>query len=183
MGSLAALQGCGGDDDDEGTGGGGGSSGSKATGGTGTGGKATGGTGTGGKATGGTGTGGKATGGTGTGGTATGGTATGGAGGAPGGAGGEGGGSDGTRAAACTDYCQAFEDAMCRTFQTNTYDDEADCRDVCNASDWAIGDEGDASGNSINCRLTHAGLADANPAMRMLHCGHASEVSTNDQCS
>jgi len=172
MGSLAALQGCGGDDDDEGTGGGGGTSGSKATGGSAgsaTGGKGTGGSGTGGKATGGSagkGTGGSVTGGTG-------GTATGGAGGAPGGAGGEGGGNDGPRAAACADYCEAYYDAGCDGFDaTNSYESEDHCNAACMAADWGI--EGD--GNTIECRTTHAGLAAGGDADT--HCGHASANST-----
>jgi hypothetical protein len=171
MGSLAALQGCGGDDDDGGDGGGGGSAG-KATGGSS--GKATGGTagkGTGGSA-------GKATGGTAgkaTGGAA--GTATGGSGGEMGGAGGEGGSVSEDRAAVCEEYCDAYYEIGCNTATTaNTYTDEPNCRNVCNAADWPLGERGDAAGDTLHCRVSHVGLASmGNTAV---HCGHASENST-----
>ncbi len=179
MGSLAALQGCGGDDDEGAATGGSAGEDSGGTAGTGTGGTA-------GKATGGTA--GKATGGTA--GTTTGGTA-GTAGTAPeggmggDGVGGEGGGGSVDRLALCTEYCQAYSDKACFDAALDTYDDEPTCRDTCVSSDWEIGADGAASGDSINCRLTHTGLASApSPGPDMLHCGHASETPPmNSPCT
>jgi len=168
MGSLAALQGCGGDDDDGGTGGKGNTGGGKATGGSG--GKATGGS---------SGSGGKATGGSAGKGTTGGTSGTSGAGGEPGGsgAGGEGGaGADPLRLPACTVYCQGYVDAACQTSDADTYGDEPTCRDVCMAADWPIGTPGATSGDTIACRTTHTGLAFAATVKRdETHCGHASE--------
>lgn len=168
MGSLAALQGCGGDDDD---GGDGSSSGGEA--GDGTGGNVTGGRG---GSTGGSPTGGR--------GGSTGGTTQGGAGGAPGGmggepgVGGEGGGTTETRAAVCTEYCTLYEMKNCDEAAANTYGSQQDCIDTCGAADWEIGDRMDGSGNTVHCRLTHAGLADGDNAPDELHCGHASAEPT-----
>jgi hypothetical protein len=178
-GSLAIVQGCGGDDDDSGgnTGGSSGSGGSSGKGGS------SGSSGSAGKggssgSSGASGTGGK--GGTaGQGGTTTGGTS--GAGGAPGGAGGEGGGSapDETRVMVCGLYCASYYAAMCDDFDTDSYDNEADCNSTCVGSDWELGNPGGA-GDTISCRRDHAGLAQAatTPADRELHCGHASAEST-----
>jgi hypothetical protein len=168
MGSLAALQGCGGDDDDAGTGGKGGTSGSAGKGGT-SGSAGKGGTsGSAGK--------GGTSGSAGKGGTS-GTSGTSGAGGAPGGEGGEGGaGSDMLRLAACTAYCQAYNDAQCFDADADTYGDEAGCRDVCVAADWPIGTPGAMSGDTIACRTTHSGLAFASVTKPdETHCGHASE--------
>jgi hypothetical protein len=169
MGSLAALQGCGGDDDDGGTGGTssggsagkGGSSGSAGKGG------ASGSAGKGGAS----GSAGKG----GTSGSTTGGTS--GAGGEPGGAGGEGGaGVDPLRYPACQGYCQVYQDAGCFDAAADTYDNEPNCRDTCMEADWPIGTVGAMSGDSIACRTTHSGLALASATMpNETHCGHASE--------
>jgi hypothetical protein len=172
MGSLAALQGCGGDDDD---GGGDGSTGGEAgdgSGGTSTGGRA-------GSSTGGTSTGGRA--GSSTGGSSTGGSSTGGAGGAPGGMGGEdtgggaGGASGGDREAACTDYCNVYYQAGCDAFDGGYYGTEENCVTTCTGAIWETGEPGAGSGNSVHCRLTHAGYADdaASAEETQTHCGHA----------
>lgn len=178
MSSLAALQGCG--DDEEDTGGKGGSSGNAGEAGDGGTSGSAGSSGSSGR--------GGSSGSGGQGGTAgasggTGGSVSG-AGGAPGGAGGAGGegGATQTRAEVCTDYCQAWVDKDCDRSAANTYTDEPDCRDVCNAADWELGEPGDATGNSVHCRLWHTGLAAApNPDPDETHCGHASENSTG-QC-
>jgi hypothetical protein len=176
MGSLAALQGCGGDDDDNG---GDGSKGGEA--GDGSGGTATGGRG--GSSTGGTSTGGR--GGSSTGGSSTGGSSTGGAGGAPGGMGGEdtgggaGGASGGDREAACTEYCELYYEVGCEMFDANYYVNVAGCQGNCNVAIWELGEPGDMAGNSVHCRLTHAGLA--SEGMTQVHCGHAAANSTG-QC-
>ena len=181
MGSIAALGGCGGDDDDAG-GGGDGKGGKGGSSGSGTGGSSTGGKATGGAS--GSSTGGKATGGasgSATGGTA--GTATGGAGGAPGGAGGEGGASGGDRQAVCNDYCELYFDTGCEAFPANlnVYATVAQCEDICFQANWALGEPGDGAGNSVHCRLTHAGLAsNASGADIETHCGHASATSTGN---
>jgi hypothetical protein len=170
MGSLASLQGCGGDDDDGGDDGS--SKGGEA-------GESSGGSSTGGR-------GGTSTGGSSTGGSSTGGSSTGGAGGAPGGMGGEpsvggegGGGTTEDRATLCSSYCQAYYDKGCFAAAMDTYGDEQTCRDTCNSADWPDGTPGEASGNTLACRITHVGLASATMRPDMLHCGHASEDPPN----
>lgn len=169
MGSLAALQGCGGDDDDGGDDGS--SKGGEA-------GEDTGGTSSGGSATGGRG---GSTGGSTTGGSSTGGSATGGAGGAPGGMGGDEGGGEGgggsgdaERVFACTSYCDAYFLNMCQTFDSNTYDDRDACQSTCEGSSWEIGVAG--PGDTINCRLGNALLAVG--AEQETRCEYASEDSS-----
>lgn len=180
MVSLAAMQGCGDDDGDDGggaTGGSGGEAGEDTGGSSGS-------SGRGGSSSGGTSSGG----GGGRGGTSSGGTAgsmPGGMGGEGGEAvGGEGGGGDGSgdREAACADYCQTYFDTGCEAFDGNYYGNESQCATICSTSNWTLGEEGDAAGNSVHCRLTHAGFAaDATGAQIETHCGHASANSTG-QC-
>ena len=170
MGSLAALQGCGGDDDD-----GGDSSGGKG----GEAGEETGGTSSGGTSTGGRG--GTTTGGTTSGGTSSGGTSTGGMGGAEGGVGGEdtgggaGGSGPGDRQAACDEYCQVYYEAGCEAFDGGYYGTEMGCANLCAMTIWELGEDGDAAGNSVHCRLTHANnaLNAATAELTETHCGHA----------
>jgi hypothetical protein len=167
VGSFAAMQGCGGDDDDGGDGSSGGKGGSA---GSATGGKG----GSAGSATGGKG---------GSAGSATGGK--GGTAGAPGGAGGEGGNSVGgegggsgeSRAEVCADYCQLYFDTGCSAFDGGFYGTVAGCQTLCETSVWELGEPGAAAGNSVHCRLTHAGLAAA-ATDPMTHCGHARADST-----
>lgn len=173
-GSLAVMQGCGGDDDDGGDGGDDDKGGSSGSGGT-TGGSS----GSGGKGgtSGSSGSAGKG----GTGGTAP----TGGAGGAPGGQGGEGGnvsggeGGGGTadpeRIAQCGVYCTSYFTNGCNTFATDTYDDQPTCQSTCQDASWPIGAPGIA-GDTIFCRQAHAAMATG--ADQELHCGHASENPT-----
>jgi hypothetical protein len=164
VGSVATMQGCGGDDDDDGDDDGsmtGGSSGSN-TGGSSTGGRA--GSSTGGRA-----------------GSSTGGSTTGGGGGAPGGMGGEGGNAvggegggsgGGDRASACTDYCSTYFDTGCPMYDGGFYGTQAGCQTLCETSVWALGEPGDMAGNSVHCRLSHAELAAA-ASDPTTHCGHA----------
>jgi hypothetical protein len=178
MSSLAALQGCGDDEEDNTSGGKGGTSGAAGEAGDG----GTSGTPTGGR--GGSAGSGGTTGGTGGSGP-TGGTAgtMGGAGGEPGGgAGGEGGNGEGgggtvdqARIDACGQYCTSYFSHMCETFDTNSYDDAADCQGTCEGSSWGIGAPG-VAGTTIWCRISHADMASG--ADQELHCGHASENST-----
>lgn len=178
VGSLAVMQGCGGDDDDDGGDGGDDKGGSSGSGGT-TGGSS----GSGGKG----GTSGSS-GSAGKGGTA-GTTSTGGSGGAPGGegggggvpgGGGEAGGGPQTRGEVCVDYCTAYFTNGCGSTTTNpanSYADQPTCEFVCaNTLAWDVGSTGEV-GNTIWCRLDHANNAAA-AANRTLHCGHASENST-----
>ena len=51
------------------------------------------------------------------------------------------------------------------------YPDSATCNSYCNsAAGWPAGSVGDTSGNTIGCRLYHAGAAAADP---VTHCPHA----------
>jgi hypothetical protein len=175
-GSLAIMQGCGGDDDDDGGDGGDDKGGSSGSGGT-TGGSS-GSSGKGGTS--------GASGSAGKGGTS-GSTSTGGSGGAPGGEGGGGGvpggggegGAGATRAAVCADYCSAYYDAGCEAFDGGFYGTEAGCASLCEMAVWALGEPGDAMGNSVQCRLSHAEFAAAASDPEM-HCGHAAADSTGN---
>jgi len=171
VGSFAMMQGCGGDDDDDGGSGDdkGGSSGSSSGGSSGSNTGGSSGSNTGG------------TSGTNTGGTS--GTGTGGSAGAPGGAGGEGGGSGGgsgdeERATVCGQYCTLYWSKVCYEAPSDTYTDQDDCQSTCEDASWGLGDSGDAAGNTVHCRLTHAGLATDMAPPDNTHCGHASEVPT-----
>ncbi|WP_428261424.1 hypothetical protein [Haliangium sp.] len=68
-------------------------------------------------------------------------------------------------------------EGYCTTVMTNCtganaqYADMGECVDLCQNAGWREGQPDDASGNSLNCRATHAGeLAAADPG---LHCPHA----------
>lgn len=152
--ALFAVGGCGSDDEESGgTGGSGGGSGG-STGGSG------GSTGGSGGATGGTA--GTATGGTA--GTATGGTAGSSTGGTAGAAGGGGG-------LTCAAFCAAVA-AAC-TGANVQYASENECMTAC--AGWPVGTEGATSGDTLACRMYHAGVAatDPQPDNANTHCPHA----------
>ncbi|HEX6836627.1 MAG TPA: hypothetical protein VF334_08645 [Polyangia bacterium] len=50
------------------------------------------------------------------------------------------------------------------------YASESGCNSYCGSAGWGVGMIGDTSGNTIGCRLYHAGAAAADP---VLHCPHA----------
>ena len=57
------------------------------------------------------------------------------------------------------------------------YADTATCNTYCSsASHWPAGMTGDTSGDTIGCRLYHAGAAAADP---VLHCPHAGPTGGN----
>lgn len=66
----------------------------------------------------------------------------------------------------CDAYCTKYFKNC--TMDLNLYIDEADCMTQC--ADWYPGKENDAAGDSVGCRLYHAGAALADPAT---HCPHA----------
>jgi hypothetical protein len=88
---------------------------------------------------------------------------------------GEGGASGGDRAAVCTEYCDIYYQAGCDSFDGGYYGDEGNCVTVCTGAIWEFGDPGDGAGNSVHCRLTHAGYANdaATAEETETHCGHA----------
>ncbi|MFW5920396.1 MAG: DUF4331 family protein, partial [Polyangiales bacterium] len=71
---------------------------------------------------------------------------------------------------ACDRYCDAME-ANC-SGDNAQYDDRDDCMTYCMESGWPVGTEGETSGNTIECRIYHGGVAAAmeDPAT---HCPHA----------
>lgn len=75
----------------------------------------------------------------------------------------------------CTDYCTTFL-ANCATDPSNTYTDQADCEAVC--AGFECGTSADVTGDTLGCRIYHAGAAASDPAV---HCPHAGETPT-DQC-
>ncbi|MBI4814928.1 MAG: hypothetical protein HY791_01640 [Deltaproteobacteria bacterium] len=68
----------------------------------------------------------------------------------------------------CEVYCRRMEGA-CKQPQTRQYSDLAACLGECAAMP-ADGSAGDLSGDSVQCRMTHARAALADPAA---HCSHA----------
>jgi hypothetical protein len=165
---------------------------------TGTGGKSTGGggsTGTGGKASGGGGgTGGKSTGGAGGGSSGAGGKATGGSAGdgGPGAGGTDGGGADGGggRGGAggapgdagnvgCVEYCQ-LEDSECGfadpVVAPAQFKNNGECMTAC-AQYPTTGQDGDPTGNTLQCRVTHLNNIVAGQAAS-LHCPHTGVTPT-----
>lgn len=81
------------------------------------------------------------------------------------GTGGEGG---GTRGGLCSQYCDAVTSAC--SGESAQYDDEADCLAYCGAAGWPEGSSTDQSGNTLFCRIYHAGVAASDPST---HCPHA----------
>jgi hypothetical protein len=69
----------------------------------------------------------------------------------------------------CATYCTAFQ-AACGTDPT-AYPSEAACLSACATNDWDAGTVADTTGNTIGCRIYHAGAAVTDPTS---HCGHAS---------
>jgi hypothetical protein len=77
-----------------------------------------------------------------------------------------GGGGGGAAEPTCEAYCTAIMGAC--TGENQQYKDEASCLGACGAFD--IGTADDTSGNTVGCRLYHAGAAAGDAA---LHCTHA----------
>lgn len=161
--SLLSLAACNGDDgDDDGLGGAG-----------------TGGTSTGGTSTGGTSTGGTSTGGTSTGGTSTGGTSTGGIGGV---------GGAGTITAECETYCDEWFTLECNDHDGDDtgdeYEDVATCESYCANNIDQDGTDGDLSGDTVQCRITHLGLLEESSAdgLKDTHCGHTKKDADAGGC-
>lgn len=80
----------------------------------------------------------------------------------------------------CAAYCAKIE-TNCTAGSDgggNTqYMDAATCNTYCTtAAAWPAGKTGDLSGNTIGCRLYHAGAAAADP---VLHCPHAGPTGGN----
>ncbi|WAS95968.1 hypothetical protein [Nannocystis punicea] len=69
-------------------------------------------------------------------------------------------------APACADYCTTYF-ANCEN-DLNLYNDEADCLDQC--SHWYPGTTADTAGDTVGCRLYHAGVAQTDD---VTHCPHA----------
>jgi hypothetical protein len=164
--AFASLQGCGSDDDTSGTG----SAGTTGTGGA-SGGKA-GTTSTGGASGGKAGT-------TSSGGAAgKGGTSS--SGGASSGGASEAGGAEAGGAGAysvCEEYC-TLDATKCPTLFGTDYGTAEDCETAC--ADMPVGDEGASTGDSVECRISHAGYADGTDDAQ--HCPHASKDSAAGGC-
>jgi hypothetical protein len=79
-------------------------------------------------------------------------------------------------ASACTRYCTAVTSAC--SGANAQYDDMADCLAFCGRSNIPVGREGDMAGNTLECRIYHAGVAVMAPAV---HCPHAGP-SGGDVC-
>ena len=180
--SLVALQGCG-DDAEEADGGSGGSTAGSSSGGKGgstSGGSTSGGSSSGGSTSGGSSNGGSTSGGSSNGGSSNGGTDS--SGGDTGTAGDTGAGGAGAseKAAVCEEYCEVYFARNCDDETKNTDDTYADvdgCETQC-LTLQQLGSEGDSAGNTIHCRLSHAGFAPEGGDGSDDHCGHAAFDST-----
>lgn len=81
----------------------------------------------------------------------------------------------------CTDYCTKIA-ANCTAGSGDSgsnaqYPDSATCLKTCSMSSmWASGMTGDTSGDTLGCRIYHAGAAASNP---VLHCPHAGPTGGN----
>ncbi|MBX3273801.1 MAG: DUF4331 family protein [Sandaracinaceae bacterium] len=69
----------------------------------------------------------------------------------------------------CDRYCDVMG-TNC-TGANAQYADRAECMRYCGEANWPLGREGDMSGNTLECRIYHAGVAPEDPAF---HCPHAS---------
>lgn len=77
-----------------------------------------------------------------------------------------GGGDSGGTSLTCDSYCALIMQNC--TGGNAEYTDLNTCKAMC--ASFAVGDAGDQSGDSLACRLSHAGLAAGNPST---HCRHA----------
>ncbi|MCB9506628.1 MAG: hypothetical protein H6697_03045 [Myxococcales bacterium] len=80
----------------------------------------------------------------------------------------------------CAGYCTAVTSAC--TDDNAQYDDASACIDYCEgAGMFPVGVLGDTDGNSIGCRLYHAGVAGGSATAADTHCDHAGP-SGGDMC-
>jgi hypothetical protein len=77
-----------------------------------------------------------------------------------------------TREEACANYCNLYFDACSDFTGVYTYTDALGCTDVCNDSDWPIGNITEKG--SVLCRCYHAYRALTEG--QTPHCYHAAEV-------
>ena len=88
--------------------------------------------------------------------------------------------SSGGAAPTCAAYCAKVQmncPAGADAGSNQQYPDSATCMSYCaTAAAWPAGMIGDTSGNTIGCRLYHAGAAAADP---VLHCPHAGPTGGN----
>jgi len=68
----------------------------------------------------------------------------------------------------CATYCAAITSAC--TGANAQYTDMADCTAYCAQAMWPAGTPGEAAGNTLACRIYHAGVAAGTPDV---HCPHA----------
>ena len=77
----------------------------------------------------------------------------------------------------CADYCAQVLSA-CATMATSQYSGESQCLGYCTTNyGWPSGRAGDSSGNSLACRVYHAGAAKG--VDPVLHCPHAGPSGGN----
>jgi hypothetical protein len=75
---------------------------------------------------------------------------------------------DTTPSGDCVRYCAALE-TNCSTVPQ--YADSAACESYCAGAGWPVGTVGEMAGNTIECRIYHAGVPAAGDAA--MHCPHA----------
>lgn len=82
-----------------------------------------------------------------------------------------------TDATLCEEYCGTM---MTNCSGANAqYESMEECISMCDSAGWREGQDGDSGGNSLHCRITHAGaLAAADP---VTHCPHAGPTG-GDMC-
>jgi len=88
----------------------------------------------------------------------------------------------GTCGSVCAAYCDVIQ-AACGTSGTNSqFADTATCLTAC-ATYATTGTFRDSTGNTLQCRMYHAGVAQAGTTDdKTLHCPHAGQTSTSTYC-
>lgn len=85
-----------------------------------------------------------------------------------GGGGGDGGDGGGLN---CNHYCNIVMSGCTPDAGTAQYASQAECLAMC--AKLPVGTAGDTTGNTLGCRLYHAGVAASSPDAGAIHCGHA----------
>jgi len=79
----------------------------------------------------------------------------------------------------CEVYCQLASD-ICQD-ENQLFENDTYCMDAC-ANYSTSGTSGDASGDSVQCRIYHLGVASLSGPNAAIHCPHANVTSTQNQC-
>jgi len=88
-------------------------------------------------------------------------------------------------AASGENYCGTWCDVYCQLAQDNCqganqlFDNTTTCMSACSMYN-SLGSSGDASGDSVQCRIYHLGVAGLNALNANTHCPHANVTSAGN---